>query len=129
MLTRMIQEALVKAGYVNLNMYANGSELWEALQQWRDAPDLPEHVALVITDLEMPQMDGHRLTKLIKSDAFFQTIPVVIFSSLITEEMRRKGKEVGADEQLSKPEIGHLIGIVDHLLERSQSRREQEEHK
>ena len=129
LLTRMIQEALVKAGYVNLNMYANGSELWEALQQWRDAPDLPEHVALVITDLEMAQMDGHRLTKLIKSDAFFQTIPVVIFSSLITEEMRRKGKEVGADEQLSKPEIGHLIGIVDHLLERSQSRREQEEHK
>ena len=49
---------------------------------------------------------------------------MIIFSSLITEEMRRKGKEVGADEQLSKPEIGHLIGIVDHLLERSRWKRE-----
>ncbi len=65
-------------------------------------------------------MDGHRLTKLIKTSPKFRSIPVVIFSSLITEEMRRKGKEVGADEQLSKPEIGHLIGILDELLKKSQ---------
>ena len=81
-------------------------------------------MALVITDLEMPQMDGHRLTKLIKEDAALKRIPVIIFSSLITEEMRRKGKEVGADEQLSKPEIGHLIGIIDQLLARVGARGE-----
>ena len=84
----------------------------------------PGQVSIVITDLEMPQMDGHNLTKRIKEDKELQAIPVIIFSSLITEEMRRKGKEVGADEQLSKPEIGHLIGIVDHLLERSRRKRE-----
>ena len=67
-------------------------------------------------------MDGHRLTKLIKSSREYQQIPVVIFSSLITEEMRRKGREVGADEQLSKPEIGHLIGVLDELLGRSQNK-------
>ena len=61
-------------------------------------------------------MDGHRLTKLIKDDSSLKQIPVIIFSSLITEEMRRKGKEVGADEQLSKPEIGHLISVIDQLL-------------
>ena len=44
---------------------------------------------------------------------------MVIFSSLITEDMRRKGREVGADEQLSKPEIGHLIGVLDELLSRN----------
>ena len=120
LLTQMIRSALVKAGYVNLNMYPNGGELWDALQQWKGAPDLREHVALIITDLEMPQMDGHRLTKLIKCDPEFSRIPVVIFSSLITEEMRRKGKEVGADEQLSKPEIGHLIGIIDQLIARGE---------
>ena len=65
-------------------------------------------------------MDGHHLTKRIKSNPKFQSIPVVIFSSLITEEMRRKGKEVGADEQLSKPEIGHLIGIIDQLIARGE---------
>ena len=74
-------------------------------------------ISLVITDIEMPQMDGHRLTKLIKSDPALSSIPVIVFSSLITEEMRIKGKELGADEQLSKPEIGHLVNIMDHLLE------------
>ena len=68
----------------------------------------------------MPQMDGHRLTKLVKDDKQFQQIPVIIFSSLITEEMRRKGKELGADEQMSKPEIGHLVEVIDRLLARQE---------
>lgn len=118
LLTRMIRDSLGKAGYTNLRMFPNGAELWEALKAC-DPKDLPGQVAIIITDLEMPQMDGHRLTKLIKSSKEYQQIPVVIFSSLITEEMRRKGQEVGADEQLSKPEIGHLIGVLDELLGRS----------
>ena len=120
LLTQMIRASLNKAGYTNLSMFSNGAELWDALKQWDGAEDLFDHVTLIITDLEMPQMVGHRLTKLIKSHPDFKAIPVVIFSSLITEEMRRKGKEVGADEQLSKPEIGHLIGIIDALLAKNQ---------
>ena len=116
LLSRMIQEALTKAGYTNLHMFSNGAELWEAVQPWRGDPDQGEHVALIITDLEMPQMDGHRLTKLLKTDEGLKKIPVIIFSSLITDEMYIKGKQLGADEQLSKPEIGHLIGIIDQLL-------------
>lgn len=119
LLSRMIQEALNKAGYTNLRMFPNGAELWEAVQEWKGAEDQAEHVALIITDLEMPQMDGHRLTKLLKSTDGLKDIPVIIFSSLITEEMYIKGKQLGADEQLSKPEIGHLIGVIDHLLARS----------
>ncbi len=67
----------------------------------------------------MPEMDGHRLTKLVKSDERLQKIPVIIFSSLINEQMRIKGKELGADEQLAKPEIGHLVAVIDALLGRS----------
>ena len=119
LLSRMIQEALNKAGYTNLRMFPNGAELWEAAQEWKGAEDQAEHVALIITDLEMPQMDGHRLTKLLKSTDGLKDIPVIIFSSLITEEMYIKGKQLGADEQLSKPEIGHLIGVIDDLLARS----------
>ena len=63
-------------------------------------------------------MDGHRLTKLVKDDMRLKRIPVVIFSSLINEQMRVKGKEVGADEQLTKPEIGHLVEVLDTLLKR-----------
>ena len=118
LLSRMIRDSLERAGYTNLQMFPNGAELWEALCAC-PPEDVENQVALIITDLEMPQMDGHRLTKLIKSSAGYREIPVVIFSSLITEDMRRKGREVGADEQLSKPEIGHLIGVLDELLSRN----------
>ena len=98
-------------------MHPNGQELWDALNALREDTDLQGQVALIITDIEMPQMDGHRLTKLVKDDKDFKHLPLIIFSSLITEEMRRKGKELGADEQMSKPEIGHLVRVIDHLLE------------
>lgn len=118
LLSKMILQSLEKARYVSVRAFPNGQELWDALQPVKESGDLKSQVALIITDLEMPQMDGHRLTKLIKTDSVLKKIPVVIFSSLITEEMRKKGKELGADEQLSKPEIGHLVEIIDHLLGR-----------
>jgi len=119
LLAKMICDALQKAGYVNLHVFANGKELWDAIQPFKDDPThLFQNVALIITDIEMPQMDGHRLTKLVKSDKNFQNIPLIIFSSLISEEMRIKGKQLGAEEQLTKPEIGHLVDVMDQLLKR-----------
>jgi len=61
-------------------------------------------------------MDGHRLTKLIKDDEETRDIPVVIFSSLVNDEMRRKGEALGANAQLSKPEIGNLVREIDKLV-------------
>ena len=66
----------------------------------------------MVSDIEMPQMDGHRLTKLIKSDDNLKQIPVFLFSSLIDETMKRKGLSVGADEQFSKPQISSLIKAI-----------------
>lgn len=118
LLSRMIHESLGKAGYTNVTMFPNGSELWEYLTAIKENKSISEKVSLIITDIEMPQMDGHRLTKLVKDDQELGKIPLIIFSSLITDEMRIKGKQLGADEQLSKPEIGHLVSVMDHLLER-----------
>ena len=118
LLSKMIADSLRKANYINLHMFPNGLELWEALAALPADGDLEKDVALIITDIEMPQMDGHRLTKLVKDHARFKQVPLVIFSSLISEEMRTKGRELGADEQLTKPEIGHLVDVMDHLLER-----------
>lgn len=118
LLSKMIEEALHKSGYVNTKMFSDGSKLWDYLNDQRENPVLQaKGQSLVITDIEMPQMDGHRLTKLIKDDKELKHLPLIIFSSLITEEMRCKGKELGADEQMSKPEIGHLVRVIDHLLE------------
>ena len=119
LLSKMIGDSLRKANYVNLQMFPNGQELWDALSAIPDDRDLDRRVALIITDIEMPQMDGHRLTKLVKDNERYKGIPLIIFSSLISEEMRIKGCQLGADEQLTKPEIGHLVSVMDHLLVRA----------
>lgn len=118
LLTKMIETALKKAGYVNVRAYNNGEELWSYLKEIKDDSDLHDKVKLIITDIEMPKMDGHRLTKLVKEDPRLKTIPLIIFSSLISPEMEIKGRQLGADEQLSKPEIGHLVEVIDILLEK-----------
>ncbi len=126
LLSKIIEESLTTAGYDNIRSFSNGQELWDTLQEVNQNGVVDEQVSLIITDLEMPQMDGHRLTKLVKTDKDLQRIPVVIFSSLISREMWVKGKEVGADEQLSKPEIGHLVDVIDRLLEKRAEEEEKE---
>lgn len=118
LLAKMIEAALRKAGYENLTFKNNGQEAWDYLKTIRDDSDLNKKVGLIITDIEMPEMDGHRLTKLVKEDRKLQSIPLIIFSSMINQELMIKGKQLGADEQLSKPEIGHLVEVIDHLLQR-----------
>lgn len=116
LLGNMITDCMKKAGYTNLDMCPNGQVAWDKLVEYRDAGVIDEKVALVVTDIEMPLMDGHRLTKLIKEDPDLKHVPVVIFSSLVNAEMRRKGEMLGVDAQLSKPEIGMLVDQIDKLI-------------
>lgn len=117
LLNKLIVNSLKQAGYTNLIHTENGKQAYDVIQQCKADGTLKEHVQCVITDIEMPEMDGHRLTKLIKEDEDTKHIPVVIFSSLVNDEMKRKGEALGADAQLSKPEIGNLVHIVDDLLQ------------
>ena len=116
LLGKLISESLIKAGYSNITMTTNGQEAWDKLNEYYSDGTLNQKVKLIITDIEMPQMDGHRLTKLVKDSSSFAHIPVVIFSSLVNDEMRRKGDLLGADAQLSKPEIGYLVEAIDKIL-------------
>ena len=118
LLTKMIMDSLAKAGYTNVTNFNNGKEAWDYLTTAKKNNTLDESADLIITDIEMPEMDGHHLTKLVKSDEEMKGIPLIIFSSLLNSELRIKGKQLGADEQLSKPEIGHLVEVMDTLLER-----------
>lgn len=119
LLAKMIEQALTDAGYVNLKQFNNGQEAWNYLKSVKDEPNVYDKVSLIVTDIEMPEMDGHRLTKLVKTDPVLKEIPLIIFSSLISPEMEEKGRQLGADEQLSKPEIGHLVHVMDELLNRA----------
>ena len=116
LLSKMIVSCLQKAGYTNITTTDNGQECWNKLQEYLASGDVDEKVSCIITDIEMPQMDGHRLTKLVKDSDALKHIPIIIFSSLVNEEMRRKGELLGADAQLSKPEIGQLVSAMDKLI-------------
>lgn len=116
LLSNLIYDGLTKAGYTKLIPCNNGLELWNILQKYKQQGTVKQNVSCIVTDIEMPQMDGHRLLKLIKSDPELQNIPVIIFSSLINEDMRKKGDSLGADAQLSKNEMGEFIQKLDEII-------------
>jgi len=121
LLRKMLTEALHTSGYNNLIILNNGEEAWEHISRIKNSgtADILSKVSCLITDIEMPKMDGHRLTKLVKSDPELMGIPILIFSSLIDENMQKKGVEVGADAQLSKPEIARLVEVVDEMISKT----------
>ncbi|MEN8699246.1 chemotaxis protein [Bacillus infantis] len=118
LLRKLLHDTLAEAGFQYVEFFENGRDVLEYLQKLEEeGKNLKEEVQLVITDIEMPQMDGHHLTKRIKSSQSFGELPVIIFSSLITDDLRHKGQMVGADAQVSKPEIAELVLLIDkHAL-------------
>ena len=117
MLSNLIIGFLHKSGYKNTVKFNNGKEAWDYLTEAKNSGlPISNYASCIVSDIEMPLMDGHRLTKLIKSDEKLKDIPVILFSSLISDELRIKGQEVGADEQITKPEIVELVNIIDRLI-------------
>ncbi|WP_409291993.1 chemotaxis protein [Peribacillus sp. SCS-37] len=117
LLRKLIEGTLLEAGIQQVKFFENGSDTLaylEALE--KEGKKVEAEVDLLITDIEMPKMDGLHLTRRIKTSEAFKQLPVIIFSSLITEDLRHKGKMVGADAQVSKPEIGRLIEYMDELI-------------
>jgi two-component system, chemotaxis family, chemotaxis protein CheV len=117
MLRKMLHDILREAGFQNMEFFENGRDAISYLEHLADSSGkIEEAVQLVITDIEMPQMDGHHLTKRIKEHSALSKLPVIIFSSLITNELRHKGSLVGADAQISKPDISELVLTIDELV-------------
>ena len=117
LLRELLVNTLHESGYRFVRDFNNGADAWKYIheQAEKDGP-VEDRVRIIISDIEMPQMDGHRLLKLVREDERFKTIPFILFSSLISEEMRRKGVKLGANGQIAKPEINQLIGMIDDLI-------------
>ncbi|GER68125.1 chemotaxis protein CheV [Weizmannia acidilactici] len=118
LLRGLLHDTLLEAGYEKIEFFENGKEAYDYLVGIAESgKNVTDEVQLVITDIEMPLMDGHHLTKKIKQSSELNVLPVIIFSSLITDTLRHKGEMVGADAQISKPEINQLILSIDeHVL-------------
>jgi two-component system chemotaxis response regulator CheV len=116
---------LLKNNFTNANfevtMASDGAEAWEALLAIKakatEAGRSPfEYVQAVVSDVEMPQMDGYTLTRSIKEDPVLKVLPVTLFSSLISNSVLHKGKAVMADAQVTKPEFHGLTSKVLDLI-------------
>ena len=118
LIRRLLNDTLTKAGFKNLRVFDDGKQAYDYLTELADkkGADFIDEAQMLITDIEMPQMDGLTLTRKVKEHKVLNRLPVIIFSSLITDELRHKGDSVKADAQLSKPEIEELIGVIDKLL-------------
>ncbi len=119
-LRHIIKSSLEKSGF-QVTAVASGREAWEFLTKARDEAqnrqqDLTDLVHLVISDIEMPEMDGHELTAKIRENPGTHKLPVILFSSLITDALRDKGVKVGADRQVSKPDLPGLNKIIRELI-------------
>lgn len=119
LIRRLLKDTLTKAGFKNLTIFDDGKQALDYLQGLAKerGENFKDEAQMLITDIEMPQLDGLTLTRRIKEDPILCKLPVIIFSSLITDELRHKGEEVKADAQLSKPEVEQLVEVVDKLLE------------
>lgn len=117
-LRKLLADTLGEAGYENVLFFENGKLAWDYLEKIAndETRDPKEVVHLILTDIEMPQMDGHHLTVKVKEHPRLKDIPVIIFSSLITEDLYHKGEKVGASAQVSKPEIVELVEKIDELI-------------
>ncbi len=121
LIRNMLRDLLEKAGF-SVETAFHGQELWERLQKMNhlakeQGRQLTDFVQIVITDIEMPTMDGLTLCKKIKDDPDLGRLPVILFSSLITDKLRHKGEAVGADDQISKPEVTQLARRARDLIE------------
>lgn len=108
----MQRDLLEKAGFT-VEVVSNGRAAWERLEEFRRRSEeekrpITDFVHVVVSDIEMPVMDGLNLTNRIKNDPLLKNLPVLLFSSLITDKLRHKGESVGADDQISKPEVTQL---------------------
>ena len=120
MARKMISKILEKAGFI-IHTSENGQQGWQYLrgclkQAVNSENPLQDYVDIVISDIEMPIMDGHSLTRQIKNDPTLKELPVILCSSIITETLHHQGIAVGADAQVSKAELGDLVPKVYDIL-------------
>lgn len=111
--------SLRSAGYIVAEA-ENGAEAWNIIQQTmqkaaQEGNSFRSYINMLITDVEMPQMDGLHLTSLVRKEETLKDLPVAIFSSLASEDNKRKWINLGANCILTKPDLPNLVKVADEL--------------
>ncbi len=103
-----LTRTLEHAGFKVIS-HSDGQAAWGYLEDLRQRNELDKSIFAIISDIEMPRMDGHHFCLRVRKQSAYDRIPFILFSSMINEALRRKGESVGADDQVTKPELDQLI--------------------
>jgi len=119
-----IKTYLTNAGYINIETFDNGKEAWDRINSYlKREGDITKYVDLLITDIEMPLMDGQHLVKRIRGEKKLKDLPIIIFSSISNEVIKRRSLAIGASGQISKPELPKLVDMLDDFLLKNKKRK------
>lgn len=106
----LISETFRRSGYTRAEVYSDGEQAWNAIS----AGGAP--IDAIVSDIEMPRMDGLHLTRKIRETPALSKIPVILFSSLVSSDNMKKGLQVGATVQVPKPELQEMVRLVDRVI-------------
>ena len=114
-----VKKELARGNYLQVKTFPNGRECYDAIARLAEqakAEDRPvkELLGALISDIEMPMMDGLALCRNLKQTLQIRDVPVIMFSSLINEQIARKCEDVGANDFISKPQFARLVELLDH---------------
>ncbi|MDD1780849.1 chemotaxis protein [Enterovibrio sp. ZSDZ35] len=117
---RLIENTLRSAGY-NVITAKDGQEGLDNMIEFvrlcsEENLPISEFVDGVVSDVEMPKMDGMHLVKRLREIDEYQSIPIVMFSSLMSDDNRQKALDLGANDTITKPEIGRMVGLMDSFV-------------
>lgn len=113
-----IIKVLTGSGYTRVSTFVDGEECYQAIcglkkQAQQAGESILNHLHLVISDIEMPKMDGLTLCRKVKEELGLGEVKVLIFSSLVNDQMVIKCDSVGADGCITKPQIPQLVAMID----------------
>jgi two-component system chemotaxis response regulator CheV len=117
LIRKQIKDSLEAGGFSNLMICVDGKEAYDHIME-QDA-----HFDLLITDVEMPRLDGLALTRRIKENEATKDIPIIVFSSIMAEDIKAKAASVGAKYQITKPEISQLVEYVVKVIKEEHQRK------
>ena len=120
---KQILRNLNKAGFNNIHSFPDGKKAYDAVldfceQAKKEAREVTDFFQVIVTDIEMPLMDGLTLCKNVKDSPVLKNVFVLVYSSLITDEMAMKCKAVGADAYLSKTQMDKMITILNEFAQK-----------
>lgn len=119
LIREMLQDELTNAGFSNLQGFSDGQFAWDYLTDVAENSELeqiPKKIAAIVTDIEMPRMDGLSLTRCIKTHPKLKDVPVILFSSIASHVNQNKGHQVGATAQVAKPNYAQLAQVLSDAL-------------